>query len=323
MNARRAHRSSLVCVAVAIVASACGPRRTPRVESPSLVHPVAGVPIARIGNETITDVEVQTVARTEGIRDPRAALDRAIELRLLAREALRRGLDRDPLVTDLARRAEIQALLAHTIEAEHRLDNLPADDLRAGMRLRGFNLAHGELWRTIHALVMVPHDATPARRAELRARAEALHAALAALPPPRLDAFRATATASLRGVPSRIEDLPGIDREGRFAQGDMAPAFTAAAVQLEHPGEISPVVETEFGYHVIMLVAREPPLERPLEEVRAIVSQELLWRVQHRALDGLLDRLREQYHATIHDAALRMVETVPIAADSNAPRGGT
>jgi peptidyl-prolyl cis-trans isomerase D len=217
----------------------------------------------------------------------------------------------------------MQALLTHTIEAENRLDNLPADDLRTGMHLRGFNLAHGELWRTMHALVMVPADATPAQRAELRARAEALHTAIAALPSPRIGAFRATATASLRGVRSRIEDLPGIDREGQFAQGSMVPPFTAAATQLQNPGDVSPVVETDFGYHVIVLVAREPPLERPADEVRAIVSQELLWRVQHRALDALLERLRAQYHADIREDALRRVDTVPLPGVGTAMRGGS
>jgi hypothetical protein len=279
--------------------------------------------VARIGNETITEDEVRAVARIEGIHDPRAALDRAIELRLLANEAVRRGLDRDPLVTDTARRAAMQALLTHTIEAENRLDNLPADDLRTGMRLRGFNLAHGELWRTMHALVMVPADATPAQRAELRARAEALRTAIVALPAPRLDAFRSTATTLLRGVRSRIEDLPGIDREGQFAQGSMVAPFAAAATQLQNPGDVAPVVQTEFGYHVIMLVAREPPLDRPADEVRAIVSQELLWRVQHRALDSMLERLRAQYHADIRDDALHMVDTVPLPGVGTATRGGS
>jgi hypothetical protein len=72
-----------------------------------------------------------------------------------------------------------------------------------------------------------------------------------------------------------------------------------------------------------MLVAREPPLERPIDEVRAIVSQELLWRVQHVALDAMLDGLRAQYHATVRDEALHLVDTVPLSTPSNATRGGT
>src|SRR5262245_14961835 len=144
MNAfARVAADGLVVLALAAGQLACGSRARTTPAPQSIVRPVAGAPVARIGNEVVTAEEVQTIARAEGISDPRAAVERAIELHLLAREAMRRGFDRDPLVVDLARRAAVQSLLAHTVETEYRIDNLPASDLRAGMRLRGFELAHG------------------------------------------------------------------------------------------------------------------------------------------------------------------------------------
>ena len=52
---------------------------------------------------------------------------------------------------------------------------------------------------------------------------------------------------------------PGSAREGGqlgfFGRGDMVPEFEAVAFRLK-PGEISPVVKSSFGYHIIQLIAR-------------------------------------------------------------------
>jgi len=49
------------------------------------------------------------------------------------------------------------------------------------------------------------------------------------------------------------DDAGSVDRRGsvgKFRRGDMDPAFAAAAFALK-PGEVSEVVETPFGFHVI------------------------------------------------------------------------
>lgn len=302
--------------------AACGSRGHAVATQPSLLRSVPGVTVARVAGEAVTADEVRAVAQAEGIADVHVALERTITLRLMAREAVRRGLDRDPLVQDLARHAAMQSLLAHTVEQQVRLDNLPESDLASGMRIRGFSLSHGELWHTQHALVTVPANATPAQRAALRARAESVRSALLALPMPRVEQFNATATAALVGVPSRLEDLPAFDHDGRYAAGEMVAPFTHAATALEHPGDVSDVVETPFGYHVIMLVDRPPALDRPESEVRAAVAEELLWRLRHHALEALLEQLRGQYHTAVRSEALEGVTRIPLASP-NEQRGGS
>lgn len=82
---------------------------------------------------------------------------------------------------------------------------------------------------------------------------------------------------------------------GLFDRGQMAPSFEAAAFALE-PGEISDVVETSFGVHIIKM-----------EERRA---EELL------ALDDIRDQLREHVQNERVEQAVRAeVERLRAAAD--------
>jgi parvulin-like peptidyl-prolyl isomerase len=54
---------------------------------------------------------------------------------------------------------------------------------------------------------------------------------------------------------------------GLFKRGDMPPAFEQAAFALQ-PGQISDIVETPFGLHIIKLEERQAPRLLPLAEIR-------------------------------------------------------
>lgn len=55
---------------------------------------------------------------------------------------------------------------------------------------------------------------------------------------------------------------------GWFGRGRMVPEFERAAFALK-AGEVSPVVKTQFGYHIIKLEDRKPARVKPYDEVRA------------------------------------------------------
>ena len=70
----------------------------------------------------------------------------------------------------------------------------------------------------------------------------------------------------------RFSQEPGANNSGGdlgwFGRGRMVPEFERAAFALK-PGEISPVVKTQFGYHIIMMVERKAERVKPFDEVRA------------------------------------------------------
>ncbi len=76
---------------------------------------------------------------------------------------------------------------------------------------------------------------------------------------------------------------------GWFGSGMMVPAFEEAVVTLE-PGQISQPVQTQFGWHVIILNEKRQTEAPTLEEVR----DEIVEAVQREAVDALVEDLRAQ-----------------------------
>ena len=66
---------------------------------------------------------------------------------------------------------------------------------------------------------------------------------------------------------------------GYFTQGTMVPPFEAALASLEKPGDLSGVVETQFGYHILKLEGRRPAGVRPYDEVKSVLQREVEARV--------------------------------------------
>lgn len=113
-----------------------------------------------------------------------------------------------------------------------------------------------------HILFFSERWRSPEHRAQAREKAER---ALEAL---QEGADFASTAAALSEEPG-AEGRQGLLTPGR--EGSWVPEFWAAAMALE-PGEISPVTETQYGYHILRLEDREVV---PFEEARSIVAREV------------------------------------------------
>ena len=61
-----------------------------------------------------------------------------------------------------------------------------------------------------------------------------------------------------------------------FGKGKMVPEFDTAAFSLA-PGQISDLVKTQYGYHIIKVTEKKAATTKPLEEVKAQIEDQLKW----------------------------------------------
>jgi peptidyl-prolyl cis-trans isomerase C len=182
----------------------------------------------------------------------------------LAAEGRQLGLDKkDPLIQKEMALAADRVLAGRRLEAFEKSLKIP--DLTAvaeeRYRIKPEEFRDPEQVRVSHVLV----DTKARSDEEARARAEEVR-------------LKALAGADFALLASEFSDDPSAASNrgnlGFFNRGRMAKPFEDAAFALEKPGDISPVVQTPFGYHVIVLHEKPPARQKPFAEVKeALIAQ--------------------------------------------------
>ncbi|RKY42987.1 MAG: hypothetical protein DRP85_01275 [Candidatus Makaraimicrobium thalassicum] len=95
---------------------------------------------------------------------------------------------------------------------------------------------------------------------------------------------------------------------GYFPRGQLMPEFEDACARLDI-GEISGVVKTKLGYHIIKLTDRRNPQIRPLEQVTDSIKSHLRTIKRQKLFNELLERLRQSTTVEIDEDALSMQES--------------
>ena len=80
---------------------------------------------------------------------------------------------------------------------------------------------------------------------------------------------------------------------GFFTRGRMVKEFEDAAFSLE-PGEISDVVQTQFGYHIIKCEEKKEEYSPAFEEIKEQISNALKSQRENEAISAFISKLREE-----------------------------
>jgi peptidyl-prolyl cis-trans isomerase C len=199
-----------------------------------------------------------------------------IQRKVLAQEALRDGLDKDPVIQaalQLARdRVLSDARLASIDKANQPNEQAIEEFARTFYKAEAKRFEQPEQVRARHILVRSTEP-------DARKKAEQLLQKLKAGAN-----FEEVAAAESQdpGNAARGGDL------GFFPRGRMVPTFDEAAFKLEKPGQLSEVIESPFGFHIIRLEEKRAAGAPPFDEVKSQLMREAELRIIN------LGRIRER-----------------------------
>lgn len=142
------------------------------------------------------------------------------------------------------------------------------EDLRKYYEQNAAALGSPEERKASHILITVPKDATEAQREAAKAKATKLLDEVRAHP----DQFAAVARKSSEDAGSAADG----GNLGFFtAEKGIDPAIAKATFALKQVGDISGLVQSEFGYHIIQLTAIKPGKVPSFDQVRAKLEDQL------------------------------------------------
>jgi peptidyl-prolyl cis-trans isomerase C len=139
-----------------------------------------------------------------------------------------------------------------------------------------------ESLRASHVLIRLPDKSDEAAKTKARAETEAI-------------LKRLKGGANFAAVAKEKSQDVGTAQNGGelpvFARGQMVPAFEEAAFALK-PGQMSGVVETPFGFHIIKVIERRPAAIVPFADVQAQIAEGLTNEQRQQKIGALIEQLK-------------------------------
>jgi parvulin-like peptidyl-prolyl cis-trans isomerase-like protein len=304
--------SARVALAAAWLVLGCS-HRSPSAPGSSALPPGA---VGQAGSELVSAKTVSRIEAGQGVT-AREALGFALSDALFAHAA------RSNLTTaatrSLERAASARALLEQLLHEAELAGPPTSQELAEVLQDRWAELNRPDAVRTTHAVVVNDKAERDAAAHEL---AEELAAALAGTTSSE-QLIRTAQDFPSQGFEIRAETLPFVTADGRVLirrdtgfvadRGTFDVDFARAASAIAVPGELSGVVKSAFGYHVIRLDERALGMSVPESELPSLLGPEVLQRRAKRARRELLARLKAGAAVQVDRAADDLTARVKVA----------
>jgi peptidyl-prolyl cis-trans isomerase C len=259
-----------------------------------------GAAVAVIDGYTITVDDLQerinnqspyVRARYTSLERKKEVLDSLIRFEVLANEALRQGLDKDPEVVRAMKQVMIQKLLKHEFDTRVKPSDVSEAEMRAWYEANSAQYNTPEMVR-VAAII-------------LRDKAQADKIAAEAKAKPDLKKFRELVTKYSEddATKTRGGDLKYFAQDSK----DIPPEVIKEAWTLAKTGDVTGPVKTSKGYFIIMQTGRRKPVARSFDEVKRGISNQLFKEKRDKAIEDFVKGLRGKAKITIDEKALAAV----------------
>ena len=206
---------------------------------------------------------------------------RELILQQAAKDGLDKGAEIEEKLQDLKKRLIVESFLKKKVEVESKVSD---EDMKKFYEQNKDKFKSGEQIKASHILVKTEKEAKEVL-AQLKAGGN----------------FEELAKkSSVDSSSAKGGDL------GWFGKGSMVPAFEKAALALKE-GQISEVVKSDFGFHIIKLTGKRPAGIRPFEEVKEQIKGAIMPAKQQEVFQKIKDELKKTAKITIKEDVLNSV----------------
>jgi peptidyl-prolyl cis-trans isomerase C len=131
---------------------------------------------------------------------------------------------------------------------------------------------------------------------------------------------RARAGEDFAKLAQEFSEDPGSKDKGgeyKFPRGQMVPEFEAAAFSLQ-TNQVSDIVTTSFGYHIIKVNEKIPARKEEYATVAANIKDDLARQAMQKELPGYIQKLKKEADVEILDEKLKLAEPSEVPATTPA-----
>lgn len=281
----------------ALVAAGCSRGKTHERAAAPLTADSSDEIVATVDGRAIYAADVARQARARNV-DRKQALDDLISAEALAGEAQRRGFDRDLDVRLETKGALVRRFLQTTFEKEISPDDVPAELVKKAYLRNQPYLNHDTYVDVWH--ILVPVGKKPSDELKHQARALADDIEKRAKKVHTLEQFKQLAhETQWQGATLPNEEVL-TERDGWTEKSFSHAAFN----QLKKPGDVSTVVETNYGYHVEYLIGFRPAEHVPIADAAPKLRQGLFPMVQRKKFEEMTAEAMARHHIEMHPERL-------------------
>ncbi|HEU0034756.1 MAG TPA: peptidyl-prolyl cis-trans isomerase [Kofleriaceae bacterium] len=274
-------------------------------------------PLAKIDDVTITLGEFQERinrqspyirARYTSLEQKREFLDSLVRFEVLAKEAYRRGLDKDPEVVRTMKQVMIQKLMRDEFDTKITADTVSDAEMKTYYEA---NLAEYVKPEEVRVSAIIVKNKAQAERVALEARGDAgkTNKGFRDL----VMKYSADEDSKLRGGDLRYMDT---------TTKDVPAPVVKAALALFNTGDVSGAVDAGNGtWYVLKQTGRRKSMTRSFDDAKAQIRNKLFREKRLQAQKDFIDGLRAKSKIEINDANLAKVRIDTSAAGNDDGHG--